>query len=270
MGASKIYTDDLTSPPEEIVRRHRLEIAAHFYPGALISHRTALEGSNISPGGKFHLTVSRAVATVRKLPGLEIRIWRGPAPQADDTRTPLGDGKELFTSSQARAILENMQIARAHGHDEPKTLSPEELERWIDRYLRIFGVGWLDKLREQANDLASRFGWLREQQELNQLVAAIKGESSSYRLTTDLVRSRVQGKPYDPERVTLFGTLQARLAAERFVELPRPPANELENRAFWEAYFSNFIEGTKFTVEEARVIVYDREGGQSLGKKAAR
>jgi len=49
--ASKIYTDDLTSPPEEVVRRHRLEIAAHFYPGALISHRTALEGSNISPGG---------------------------------------------------------------------------------------------------------------------------------------------------------------------------------------------------------------------------
>ena len=265
--ASKIYTDDLTSPPEEVVRRHRLEIAAHFYPGALISHRTALEGSNISPGGKFHLTVSRAVATVRKLPGLEIRIWRGPAPQADDTRIPLGDGKELFTSSQARAILENIQIARAHGHDEPKTLSPEELERWIDRYLRIFGVGWLDKLRQQAGDLASRFGWLREQQELNQMVAAIKGESSSYRLTTDLVRSRAQGKPYDPERVNLFGMLQARLAAEQFVESPRPPANELENRAFWEAYFSNFIEGTKFTVEEARVIVYDREAAKALERK---
>jgi hypothetical protein len=61
--------------------------------------------------------------------------------------------------------------------------------------------------------------------------------------------------------------LQARLAAERFVELPRPPANELENRAFWEAYFSNFIEGTKFTVEEARVIVYDREGAKALEKK---
>ena len=48
--ASKIYTDDLTSLPEDIVRRNRLAIAAHFYPGALISHRSALEG-NISPGG---------------------------------------------------------------------------------------------------------------------------------------------------------------------------------------------------------------------------
>ena len=96
--ASKLYTDDLTSSPEDIVRRHRLEIAAHFYPGALISHRSALEG-NISPGGKLHLTLPNAVAPVRKIPGLEIRIWRGPAPQPSDARTPLSDGKELFTSS---------------------------------------------------------------------------------------------------------------------------------------------------------------------------
>ena len=130
--ASKLYTDDLTSSADEIVRRHRLEIAAHFYPGALISHRSALEG-NVSPGGKFHLTLPGAVAPVRKLPGLEIRIWRGPAPQADDARTPVAEGKELFTSSQARAVLENLQIARAHGDDEAKTLSAAELEQWLDR-----------------------------------------------------------------------------------------------------------------------------------------
>ncbi len=55
--ASKLYSDDLTSPPEEIVRRYRLEIVAHFYPKALISHRSALE-ADISPGGKLHLTLS--------------------------------------------------------------------------------------------------------------------------------------------------------------------------------------------------------------------
>ncbi len=265
--ASKLYTDDLTSAPEEIVHRHRLEIAAHFYPGAVISHRTALESNNVSPGGKFHLTVPRTVAPVRKLPGLEIRLWRGPASRADDTRLPLGDGRELFASSHARAVLENLQIARAHGGDEPKTLSAEELERWLDRHLRIFGLGWLDKLRQQAEGLSAGFGWDREQQELNQLVAAITGENSSYRLTTEFMRSRAHGKPYDPERMTLFRTLHARLAVERFVELPKPQSSELENRAFWEAYFSNFIEGTKFTVEEARVIVYDREAAKVLEKK---
>jgi len=264
--ASKLYTDDLISSAEDIVRRHRLEIAAHFYPGALISHRSALDG-NISPGGKLHLTLPNAVAPVRKLPGLEIRIWRGPAPQADDARTPVGEGQELFTSSQARAVLENLQIARAHGNDEAKTLSAAELEKWLDRYIRIFGMDWLNSLRQQVGALAVELGWHREAQEFHQLVAAIKGETSDYKLATEPMRSRSRGKPYDPDRMTLFGTLHARLAAEPFKELPKPPSNEFENRAFWEAYFSNFIEGTKFSVEEARVIVYDREAAKALEKK---
>lgn len=261
--ASKLYTDDLQSPPEDIVRRHRLEIAAHFYPGAVISHRSALEG-NVSPGGKLHLTLPGKVAPVRKLPGLEIRIWRGPDPQSEDTRTPIETGAELFTSSHPRAILENLQIARARAGDEPKILSAEELERWLERYIRLFGRGWLDDLQEKAKELSARFGWDREQQELDQLVRALKGEVSNYRLATDLARSRSQGKPFDPDRISLFTRLHARLAAEQFVELPRPPEGEFQNRAFWEAYFSNFIEGTKFTVEEARVIIYDQAAAKRL------
>ena len=261
--ASKLYTDDLISAPEEIMHRHRLEIAAHFYPGAVISHRSALEG-DISPRGKLHLTLQRMVAPVRKLPGLEIRLWRGPKRQAEDARTPLADGKEVFTSSQARAILENLQIARAHGGDEPKTLSAAELELWLDRRIRIYGANWLDELQEQVAGLAARLDWKREQQEFDQLVAAIKGQAAAQGLTTEVMRARAQGLPYDPDRLTLFGILHARLAKEHFVELPKPPTNEWANRAFWEAYFSNFIEGTKFTVEEARVIVYDQDAAKAL------
>ncbi len=261
--ASKLYSDDLTSQPGEIVRRHRFEIAAYFYPGAVISHRSALEGT-ISPGGKLHLSLPNAVAPVRRLPGLEIRIWRGPAPQPEDARTPVGEGGELFTSSQARAVLENLQIARAHGEDEPKTLSETELEQWIDRYLRIYGMAWLDKLREQVAELSPRLGWQREGQEFDQVVAAIKGQTSKYRLTTDPLRSRAGGKPYDPERLRVFTLLHARLAAEHFPEVPQHSTDEFDNRAFWESYFSNFIEGTKFSVEEARVIVYDQAAAKGL------
>ena len=265
--ASKLYTDDLISSAGEIVHRHRLEIAAHFYPGAVISHRTALEGNNVSPGGKFHLTVPGTVAPVRKLPGLEIRIWRGPKPQPEDTRMPFANGSELFLSSQPRAVLENLQIARAHGEDEPKTLSAADLEKWLDRLLRVHGIGWLDDLQQKAEVLSARLGWSRAGLELDQLVAAIKGRASDYQLTTDLLRSRAGGKPYDPERIALFSMLHGRLAAEHFTELPKPPSREEDNRAFWEAYFSNFIEGTKFTVEEARVIVYDEAAAQTLNAK---
>lgn len=265
--ATKIYTDDLSSPAEDILRRHRLEIVAHFYPGAVISHRSALEG-NVSPGGKLHLTLPAAVAPVRALPGLEIRLWRGPAPQPDDIRTPvLDDGTAVFTASQPRALLENLQIARARSDDEAKTLPPEVLEAWLDRHVRIHGFGWLTAIRDRAAILSTRFAWTREQQQLHALVEALHGRSSSYRLVTEVARARATGQPYDPERIRLFTQLHARLAAESFVELPRPPAPEFDLRAFWESYFSNFIEGTRFTVDEARVIVYEQDPGKALEQK---
>lgn len=210
--------DDLRSPPEDILRRHRLEIVAHFYPGAVISHRSALEG-NVSPAGKLHLTLPQAVAPVRELPGLEIRLWRGPAPHADDIRTPvLDDGTAIFTASQPRALLENLQIARAHGEDEAKTLSLEALEAWLDRHLRIHGLGWLTEIRDKAALLSAQFGWTREQQQLHALVESLHGRASSYRLVTAVARARATGQPFDPERIRLFSRLHARLAAESFVE----------------------------------------------------
>lgn len=264
--APKIYTDDLKSRGEDIVRRHRLEIAAHFYPGAVISHRSAIEG-NVSPGGKLHLTLPGSVTPVRKLPGLEIRLWRGPEAQPDDIKTGFGADEQLFTASQPRALLENMQIARARGEDEPKTLSETELEQWLDRQIRIFGRDWLEQMRVQTKAVAERFGWQRAQTEFEGLVDALQGKHSSYRLVSELARSRAGGRPFDPERDLLFRNLHARLATENFKELPAPPASEFDNRAFWEAYFSNFIEGTKFTVEEAQAIVYNGAAAQELKHK---
>ena len=55
--ASKIYTDELSVSPEEIIRRHRHEIVAHFYPGAVISHRFRKSGTLAEPsqgGGLFN------------------------------------------------------------------------------------------------------------------------------------------------------------------------------------------------------------------------
>ena len=262
--ASKIYTDDLLAPPADVLRRHRLEIVAHFYPGAVISHRSALEG-NVSPAGKLHLTLPQAVAPVRELPGLEIRLWRGPAPQADDIRTPvIDDMHAVYTASQPRAVLENLQIARARADDEPKTLSPEELEAWIDRHLRVHGLGWLDELRAKAAALSGPLGWTREQRQLDALVEALHGRRSGYRFRTELSRARASGQPFDPERLRLFSGLHARLATEAFADLPRPNAAEFDLRAFWEAYFSNFIEGTRFTVDEARLIVYEPDPAKTL------
>jgi len=262
--ASKLYTDDLRTEAEEIIRRNRLEIAAHFYPDAVMSHRTALEGGRVSPAGKLHLTVPRNAAASRKLPGLEIRVWKGPGRQSEDIRNTVGEGLEIYIASQARAVLENFQIARARRDDESKILSSVELEKWFDDRSRRLGVDWLGDLLESSKSIAARLDWHRELEALEQFAAALSGKSSSHKLVSELANSRAKGKPYDPDRVALFAELHARLSNEQFAELPKPPVEEIENRAFWEAYFSNFIEGTRFSVEEAQELVTDTSASQRL------
>ena len=65
------------------------------------------------------------------------------------------------------------------------------------------------------------------------------------------------GEPFDSSRTDLFGTLLERLARERFPDRPDPNDTEaaFATFAFFESYFSNFIEGTEFELEEARRIV---------------
>ena len=265
--ASKLYTDELKADPAEVIRRNRQAIAAHFYPSAVISHRSALD-EKLSPAGKFHISLAQKVAPVRKLPGLEIRIWQGPEAQPEDTRMAVqDDGSCLYMASQARAVLENFQIARARAGDEPKILSKEALEKWFDRQLRILGKGgdaWLSELLEDARVLSQKFKWPREFNALEEFVRALRGKPSAYELNSDLSRARAAGKPYDPERIQLFNELKAALAMVSFSELAAPPVAELENRAFWESYFSNYIEGTEFSVEEAQEIVNETDTAKAL------
>ena len=69
---------------------------------------------------------------------------------------------------------------------------------------------------------------------------------------------RGQGRPHVPDRLTLFQVLHAALR-------DHPPLSRIApdrgpegsaTLAFFEAYFSNFIEGTEFAVDEAADIVF--------------
>lgn len=74
-------------------------------------------------------------------------------------------------------------------------------------------------------------------------------------LRTPAAQARAAGLPYDTERLHLFEVLRAELARQQFAE--RPAANDPERLfAFFEAYFSNWIEGTEFDVEEAERIIF--------------
>jgi hypothetical protein len=67
----------------------------------------------------------------------------------------------------------------------------------------------------------------------------------------------VRGLPYDESRLVRFEQLSRYLLEVAAPQRDANPAHELSTFAFFEAYFSNFIEGTEFTLQEAERIVFE-------------
>jgi hypothetical protein len=250
--ASRIYTTDMDGSPEDIIRAELLAVIRHFYPGAVIGYRTAIEAKP-SPAGLYHITYGRRSHT-HELPGISLRVWAGQPAQEGDTQL----GPDLSMASRPRALLENLTASRSRKAAERKTLDREAVEAWLDRLCRIHGPDELRRLLATAEAIAPRLHLEDEAARARRIVTALlDGDESGVK--SPLARARARREPYDPDRLGLFTGLATRLATESFpVLVDRPPA-ERRLHAFWEAYFSNYIEGTVFTIQEAREIVFDRK-----------
>ena len=77
-------------------------------------------------------------------------------------------------------------------------------------------------------------------------------------LRSSAAKAMRDGRAFDDRRIDTLAALQQALLAEA-PAAPRLPRERDDARifAFFEAYFSNFIEGTEFTVDEAAEIVFD-------------
>jgi Fic family protein len=67
----------------------------------------------------------------------------------------------------------------------------------------------------------------------------------------------VLGEPIDPDRIQLFESVYEELVKKDYPDYPdqNKTIKSYQNFAFFESYFSNYIEGTEFTVEEAKQII---------------
>jgi hypothetical protein len=80
-------------------------------------------------------------------------------------------------------------------------------------------------------------------------------------VTSPTAIARAAGRPYDANRLPLFDALMAELRQTSLPPLPeqRLSATGKKNLAFVDAYFSNYIEGTEFEVDEAIEIVFENK-----------
>jgi hypothetical protein len=249
-----IYTANLDSQPDAVVLRHWQTIVGHLLPGGVISHRSAFDGKPHQ--GRLVITRGRTRRDL-ELPGLTVQVIPGPGPRllppANDS--PFG---ALYLASDPRRHLEN--LSRGRGWSE-RVLPQQAVEGSLDRILMIGGERRLNQLRDQAREIAQQLGYQAQFKRLDRLIGALLGSQDASRLTARQAIARAAGRPYDPLRLEIFDALFVALNAGALAELadPAPTGTARENFAFFEAYFSNYIEGTTFTVEEAESIVFDRQ-----------
>jgi len=135
-----------------------------------------------------------------------------------------------------------------------RTLSRREIEERLDEILRRSGPPALQRLRDDAREIAGLLGLLDEFQRLDALIGTLLGTRDA-RLESPLAVARAAGLPYDPQRLDLFQRLFTELAGNAPVTRLARPTDGVA-LPFFEAYFSNFIEGTEFAVDEAADIVF--------------
>jgi Fic family protein len=164
----------------------------------------------------------------------------------------------VWLASQARGFLENLA-----GKGHIRYMSRSDIERWLADILSgTDGESRLNALRDAARGLVARErAWTDAFARLDGLIGAALSSQPAEILQTETLRSHAAGAAVDHARLDRFGQLVDML--DREAPAPQPillqDAQRRQLLPFYEAYFSNFIEGTEFTLDEAAAIVFQDE-----------
>lgn len=244
--ATGLYTSAVNDDPEDVVRRNLRAIVAHELPGAVIADRSARHGG-MPVNGELHVVHRRDRSL--SLPGVTIVPRAGLGALARDV--PLGNG--IFVASEARTLLEALK--RPGG----RRLTRDEVEEWIDQLCAAGGARRLNSIRDLAALIADELRAKPALGTLTALIAASLQTGDAGVVANERLAARVAGEGYDAKLVELFAAFAERLRdsapSTPVIDFP-VDAPRRTMLAFYEAYFSNFIEGTEFTLAEAERIVF--------------
>jgi Fic family protein len=115
----------------------------------------------------------------------------------------------------------------------------------------------LNRVRDEAAAIAVALGHASELRSLRELVSTALSTHDARRVSR--VAAAGGGHPLDTRRVELFDVLASHLRSRPLAGVADVAAGDVAVRHFAliEAYFSNYIEGTRFTIEEAIAIGID-------------
>ena len=243
--ATGLYSDDTSRTPEQVVAREWRAILAKVMPGAVVSYADAFTG--VPSDGE--LNVSHTRRNPLQLPGLTIRP--DMAGRHDEDDIPIGDN--IYLASPARALIHNSTDHPGRPNRRIRKLTRAQLHDQIVQLTNTTRADRIDTLIGEVTSRAPRTVGAG----IQAFFAAARAEINTVDTPSRAMQAAQRGEAYDRERVALFRDFAAQLADKAPVERPDTLPGYTKTVPFFEAYFSNFIEGTEFTVEEAERIVFD-------------
>jgi hypothetical protein len=257
-----IYVEPGIQAVEQVLTARWAEIIAKVAPNSVLAGRSAMrsmvwrEPADESGLAKAWIWASRPdISTPKRLslPGLEIRIVPGQGPLQGDIPF-LG----VFLPSPARKLLDNLKPSRSR-EGPSRTAGREAVELEVERLLRTEHEDGLNQITRHAETLAPLMAAEAELSTLNDIVGYVLGTREADLASKDVVARRRRVSPYDPECMNRLRVLAETMSAAVLPTRPDPhTARETRScTSFIEAYFTNYIEGTKFLVDKAKRIVFN-------------
>lgn len=247
--APRIYSSNLIDHAEAIIRRNIFQILGTLYPGAILSHRSAFEYAPTKAGYIFlTYTYTKKIS----LPGITISFNEGPENISGDKVI----SGELYVSQKPRAFLENLQVSRNAGPTS-KCLTQLEIEEKLEQIIRVNGEKEINQVRDDAKKISVELNMQKEFVALDKIISALLSTHPSKTLSSPLAIARALGSPFDPSRIEIFEELFRELQKQEFKNRRdrNTTPQSFRNFAFFESYFSNYIEGTIFAIGEAKQII---------------
>lgn len=251
-----IYTDNFNDPIESTIKRHWMEIVSHIVSRGILSFRTAFDLKPI-PYKKFENIVFMTSSYTKtiNLPGLIIKVYKsnkGNFQEYSEQVLP-----NLARSNIPRMLLENLTIVKKADLKGIKTIGAEQVERYLAKELQHRGEIRLNQIRDEAKEIATSLGFNKEYKTLNSIISALLSTNEKYPLKSPFAKAIVQREPYDETRLFAFEKLSLYLQKCRFRERSYQFSKiSFRNLSFFESYFSNYIEGTEFIIDEAEEIIF--------------
>lgn len=243
--ARNLWTDE-SSPDEDVVNRHCHDIVAKIMPGAVINRRS---GFSYKPENGV-LYVSHSRKRPLQLPGLTV-FSDGSQHNREDDDVPLNLEQTLYGASQVRALLENAN-ERGRPESQSSRMSRTELQEKLTHII----TSNTDTQNINLLEMVMQRPPSPQRETIKVFIEAIMSARPTVETDSAAFVAATRGKAYDSRRVALFESVVATLNDEQPIQRFIVDSQRSEFAPFYEAYFSNYIEGTQFEVEEAEAIVF--------------